>query len=316
MNQVPDKQIKIKELAAMQKALADPPSLKRHLEAYSIDAQEENTGYTLLHLAVQQFSQSSKPSQKNRVSIIESLIIQGASPYIKDKKGQRAIESKNFQNSVKKILKTHKPNSSKKIYYVYLAGPEVFLTFNQAAGQFIKAQTRLFSVYHLSSAPYSMEGLYPFDSGYTPKNMDFQDGVKIYNGDVDLMNKSHAIVANMVKFRGPGMDGGTAYEMGYMTAQGKIIVGYYDERPYFDNCQMNRPYTQKVKEDVGELAKKGPYGLTYDKDNLLVEPFQMPDNLMMVVPTLDSKGQLNISASSWEALFVLKDKLAALQKSP
>ena len=250
-----------------------------------------------------------------KANIIEYLIVQGASPYIKDQKGQRVIESKLFQSDIKQILKNHKPDPSKKTYSVYLAGPEVFLTFNQAAGQFIKAQTRLFNSYHLQSALYNIEGLYPFDSGYTPKNMDFQDGVKIYEGDVNLMNQSQAVMANMVKFRGPGMDGGTAYEMGYMTAQGKVIVGYYDEKPYFDNYQMNRPYTQKVTEDMGELTKKGPYNLTYDKDNFLVEPFQMPDNLMMLVPTLNSAGKLNIASSSWEALFCLKEKLDAHQKS-
>jgi len=109
------------------------------------------------------------------------------------------------------------------------------------------------------------------------------------------------------------MDGGTAYEMGYMTAQGKVIVGYYDERPYFDNYKANRPYTQKVKEEMGALTIKGPRNLTYDKDKLLVEPFEMPDNLMMVVPTLTPQGKLNIANSSWEALFCLKEKLDALQ---
>ena len=94
--------------------------------------------------------------------------------------------------------------------------------------------------------------------GYTPKNLDFQDGINIYKGDVDLMNRSRAVMANMVKFRGPGMDGGTAYEMGYMTAQGKVIIGYYDERPYFDNYKTNRPYIQKVKEEMGEMTKKKP----------------------------------------------------------
>ena len=54
MYQNPDKQIKIKELSVLQKALTDVDSLKKHLETYHIDTQEENKGYTLLHQAVDQ----------------------------------------------------------------------------------------------------------------------------------------------------------------------------------------------------------------------------------------------------------------------
>lgn len=308
MNERPNKTITtIKGFSVLEKATENTDSLQKHLAINHIDSQEENTGYTLLHKAVESLNKS-----KNTKKIIETLIVHGASPYIKDKKGRRVIENKTFQNYVNEILETHKPDSSKKTYFVYLAGPEVFLTFNQQAGKFIKAQTLLFNTYYLQSAPYNIEGLYPFDSGYRPKNMDFQDGINIYKGDIDLMNRSQAILANMVKFRGPGMDGGTAFEMGYMTAQGKVIVGYYDERPYFDNYKSNRHYKKKVKEEIGELTKKPPYNLMYDKNNLLVEPFEMPDNLMMIVPTLTPEENLNIADSSWEALFCLKEKLDVL----
>lgn len=325
MNRIENKLMEIKNLSVLQKAAANADSLEKHLEFHHIDAKEKAAGNTLLHQAVDSLAiawekssghigASAENKTKNNFNsrIIKGLIVQGASPYIKNKNGQRVIESQIFQSWINHIVETYKPDPSKKTYYVYLAGPEVFLTFNLAAGNFIKAQTLLFNTHHLQSAPYNIEGFYPFDSGYTPKKMDFQDGINIYKGDVDLMNQSQAIMANMVKFRGPGMDGGTAYEMGYMTAQKKVIVGYYDERPYFNNYKTNRSYTEKVEEEVGKVTKKGTLNLNYDKDNLLVEPFKMPDNLMMVVPTLTPDGNLNIPDSSWKALFCLKEKLDAL----
>ena len=176
--------MKIKELSVLQKAIANTDSLKKHLDTYHIDAQEENKGYTLLHQAVDQWEKETQSDlkyseikqspvnktdqRKPKEDTIEPLIVQGASPYIKDKKGQRVIESKIFQDYIKQILNTHKPDPSKKTYFIYLAGPEVFLTFNRAAGQFIKAQTRLFNNYYLHSAPYNIEGLYPFDSRLYP----------------------------------------------------------------------------------------------------------------------------------------------------
>ena len=38
-------------------------------------------------------------------------------------------------------------------------------------------------------------------------------------------------------------------------AQGKAVVGYYDERPYFDNYKANRPYTEKLEEDMGKVRE-------------------------------------------------------------
>ena len=109
--------------------------------------------------------------------------------------------------------------------------------------------------------------------------MDYRDGSEIFKGDVDIMNKSSAVMANMAKFRGPGMDGGTAFEMGFMYAKNKVIVGYYDERPYFDNPQRNRLYSKKVREHL-KVYRKGDF--KFDENDLYVEGFDMPDNLMMV----------------------------------
>jgi len=54
----------------------------------------------------------------------------------------------------------------------------------------------------------------------------FAQGVAIYRGNVAHMDRSDAIVANMTPFRGVSMDAGTAFEMGYMAAKGKPVLGY------------------------------------------------------------------------------------------
>ena len=294
----------IEDISKIKQALKNLDSLKKHLEIFPIDSKEKSTGNTLLHQTV---------CDKISPQVINFLIAQGANPYIKNNKNQRVIELKDFQDHVKHLVKTSKPDPSKKTYLVYLAGPEVFLPYALSAGVFIKAQTLLFNIHHLKKTSYNIKGLYPFDSDYTPKNRDFHEGIEIYKGNLSIMNRSHAVLANMVKFRGPGMDGGTAFEMGYMSAQGKPVIGYYEEKPYFDNPKQNRAYTEKVTEDLGGLEKRENF--LYDNKGLSVESFGMSDNLMMVASTLSDKETIHIAESSWEALFLLKKKLDMINES-
>ena len=188
-----------------------------------------------------------------------------------------------------------------------MAGPEVFLPFSSHSGNFLKAQILLFNQYHLKHSDYNLEGLFPFDGYFKPKKYNFSDGVEVYNSDVDIMNRSSAIMANMVKMRGPGMDGGTAFEIGYMSAQKKLVVGYYDENPYYEKPKANRLYLTKVEEEMGVVLKEKK-SLGKDKNGHFADFYEMPENPMMLVPTLTPDGKLNIPDSSWGALFVLKEK--------
>ena len=279
-------------------------SLKKYLQDNDVNAQDEKTGDTKLHNFLEL-------GLSNERELLTTFVIHGASPYIKNKKGKRVIESEKFQNYLEDVLNTHQPDANKKRYNVYLAGPEVFLKFNGHAGSFIKAQILLFNKYFLQKESYNFFGIFPFDSLYRPKNMDYRDGSEIFKGDVDIMNRSSAVIANMAKFRGPGMDGGTAFEMGFMYAQNKVVVGYYDERPYFDNPQSNRLYSKKVREHH-KVYKKGDF--KFDENDLYVEGFNMPDNLMMVA-SIDKQNPPVIGESSWEALFLLKEKFNRMEES-
>ncbi|MBV1788111.1 nucleoside 2-deoxyribosyltransferase [Marinobacterium sp. D7] len=147
---------------------------------------------------------------------------------------------------------------------IYLAGPDVFRRDARELGQ---AKAAI-------CAEYGYEGLFPLDakvdlSGLSP----FQSGMAIYSADIELMNRCDLILANMTPFRGPGLDGGTAFEIGYMRAQGKPVWGYtLDIRDYGDRVDQIMP--------------------GWDSEDQQVEAFAMADNLMLVGAIEASGGEL------------------------
>ena len=134
---------------------------------------------------------------------------------------------------------------------IYLAGPDVFWPDAIELG---RAKKQL-------CQDYGFIGHFPLDteldiSDLTP----FAAGMAIYQANIGLMDNCDIIIANMTPFRGPSMDVGTAFEMGYMTAQNKRIWGYsLDGRVYSDRIE----------------------GTETDSDGFAIESFAMADNLMM-----------------------------------
>jgi nucleoside 2-deoxyribosyltransferase len=148
---------------------------------------------------------------------------------------------------------------------LYLAGPDVFLPDPLAIAK-LKQEI---------CQKYGFVGLFPFDASLNLASLTpFQQGIAIYNSNIALMNRSDLIVANMTPFRGPSMDVGTAFEIGYMAAQGKPIFGYtHDGRLYSDRV------------NAGSTPGLDPDGLT-------IEAFDMADNLMLEGAIVASKGLL------------------------
>lgn len=135
---------------------------------------------------------------------------------------------------------------------LYLAGPDVFLANPLEVARLKQAICQ----------QYGFTGLFPFDLSLDLASLSpFQQGMAIYQSNIELMNRSDLIVANMTPFRGPSMDVGTAFEMGYMAAQGKPVFGYSND---------GRLYAERVA-GVGGL----------DADGLSIEAFEMADNLML-----------------------------------
>lgn len=158
---------------------------------------------------------------------------------------------------------------------IYLAGPDVF---------FYKPLEHAVELKRICDR-YGLEGMFPMDNVLpsTLLNSGREAGMWIYRADVAMMDKADACIANMTPFRGPSMDSGTCFEMGYITAHKKPLFGYTTD---------GRPYEEKVVDwqDGHEIREDYETGTKMDKNGHSVEGFGMHDNLMMVGGVTDSTG--------------------------
>ena len=138
---------------------------------------------------------------------------------------------------------------------VYLAGPEVFFPDVEAVAARLKALC----------AAQGLVGLFPTDAE-RPADAGVSTARAIYQGNVALIDRSDAVIADISPFRGAGMDPGTAWEIGYAIARGLPVFTYSHDR---------RPYAERVGP-----AGQGPRG-PIDADGLLVEDFGLVENLMI-----------------------------------
>jgi nucleoside 2-deoxyribosyltransferase len=141
---------------------------------------------------------------------------------------------------------------------VYLAGPDVFLPDALDIGRRkVELCTR-----------HGLIGLYPLDNAIDRAAKDAS--LAIFRGNENMMIEADAIIANLTPFRGPGADGGTVYELGFMAGHGKLCLGYSnDPSPYADRV---REFTDVNSHDARLVDALG----------LTVEDFGLSDNLMMI----------------------------------
>ena len=142
--------------------------------------------------------------------------------------------------------------------HIYLAGPEVFLPQARALGEAKKALC----------ARHGATGLYPLDNLVPPQARPEDHGFAIYAANCALMDRADALIANMTPFRGLSMDAGTAFEMGYLAARGKPVLGYTNAG--------GESYLQRARA-AGVTTATG----TLDEDGMAVEDFALADNLML-----------------------------------
>ena len=199
------------------------------------------------------------------------------------------------------VISTGMEAADKPVYYVYLAGPEVFLPEPVKAGQEKKAIIERLNAEH--GWPFRLVGLYPLDNAIPDFKPDRDTGLRIYRANIAMMDKAHFIAANMVRFRGPGMDTGTAFEMGYMRGLGKPVFGYYESAPFYGKSEAAGLYSDKVALHY-KLDVKNP---RVDVHGQLVERFGMADNLMMI-GALDDTGS-TIQPTFEEAILRIAESL-------
>lgn len=144
---------------------------------------------------------------------------------------------------------------------VYLAGPEVFLADAAAVGEAKKALCRARGI----------DGVFPLDGGLDLAGLSPEAAaLAILRANESLIRGAAAVLANMTPFRGPHMDPGTAYELGYARALGLPVFGY---------SAVRTGMPVRVAAAHGPLQPH-PDGGWADRDGLLVEDFGWPENLM------------------------------------
>ncbi|HSI39732.1 MAG TPA: nucleoside 2-deoxyribosyltransferase [Xanthobacteraceae bacterium] len=132
---------------------------------------------------------------------------------------------------------------------LYLAGPEVFRPDAVAEGARLKA---------LCTAR-GLEGVYPLDGPLDA------DASAIRQRCIDAIERASAVLANISPFRGPHMDPGTAFELGYAQARGRpLFLWSVDARPLRDRIPA---VGAGLRDAAGDLIED--FGLS---ENLMITP--------------------------------------------
>lgn len=190
---------------------------------------------------------------------------------------------------------------------VYLAGPMVFDI--DPATMFERMKTLCLA--------HGVVGVAPLDNqigleGIAP-GKDLLE--QIVRADIALMDTLDAAVFCLDGFRrGPEMDAGTAFEVGYMKALGKPIAGWTrDTRSYpkrvadFFRSAFGQPLARTEAGLVG-----GTSGLARDPDGVLVHSEGCAQNAMVHVG-IELAGGIVAADTDWERAFSLAIASVAAQ---
>ncbi len=154
---------------------------------------------------------------------------------------------------------------------IYLAGPEVFLPDAIAVGARKKQL----------AAEAGFEGCFPLDSAVSldgvPKH---EQARRIYAACEDMMRTCDLAIANCTPFRGVSMDSGTAYEIGFMRALGRPVLGY-----------SNAPGSLAERSAI--FRALGSPAWDCDRPGVDIEDFDHVENLMIAVAIERSGGMLS-----------------------
>lgn len=177
---------------------------------------------------------------------------------------------------------------------VYLAGPDVFFPNAREIGA---EKKRI-------CGEYGFEGLFPLDNEISAMNLSKSEtAAAIFQANCKAMDTADFIIANMMPFRGVSTDAGTAFEIGYVYAQGKPVFAYGgDGLTYLERI---------VKMDLGRDGDP-------PQDHLLmhVEDFDLTDNLMLVcavrqdgADVVNSKGEWSVLSAFTECVRLAAERL-------
>jgi nucleoside 2-deoxyribosyltransferase len=151
---------------------------------------------------------------------------------------------------------------------IYLAGPEVFLPDALEVG----ARKRALCAEH------GFEGVFPLDAGVELSGLPkAEQARRIAAACEGMMRSCDALIANLTPFRGVSMDAGTAYEVGFMRALGRPVLGYTNVvADYRARCEAYR--------------RAAPPLPDADCPDAEIEDFDGAENLMIEAAIIASGG--------------------------
>lgn len=165
---------------------------------------------------------------------------------------------------------------------VYLAGPEVFLPNALAV---LEEKVRICRAHKLQGVP-------PIDGSQPAPSPTREGALAISRNNEELMRGCDLVIANMTPFRGPSMDVGTAFEMGFMRALGRTVLGYSN----VDDGLLERTVALCQ-------GARSPTGWT-DPLGMTIEDFGLGDNLMVDGAVLTSKSEVIRQTTDDAARFI------------
>ena len=153
---------------------------------------------------------------------------------------------------------------------LYLAGPEVFLPDATAMGEAKRA---------LCSS-HGFEGVFPLDASLDLTGLPKREQARrISQANEAAMLSCAALIANLTPFRGASMDAGTAFEVGFMRALGRPVLGY-----------TNVVAGYRRRAEAYRLANVPAPDA--DAADVAIEDFDLAENLMIEVAILASAGEI------------------------
>lgn len=119
---------------------------------------------------------------------------------------------------------------------------------------------------------YGFNSFHPFDKELTKDIVSQEELIKnIVRKNLEDIEKSDIIIANINSFRGAEPDSGTIFECGYAFAKGKIVIGYKKKLKSYVEEYIDELNVMPIIED----------DLRYDKNGFLIDTFSNNFNIMI-----------------------------------
>lgn len=167
---------------------------------------------------------------------------------------------------------------------VYLAGPDVFFPNAVEIGTNKKQ----------ICAEHGLEGIFPLDNELPQGHSKAETAESIFQANCAAMDSADFMIANMMPFRGPSTDAGTAFEIGYMYSQDKPIFAYSSD---------NLTYLERVL----KLDPAARADTLSDGQGMHIEDFDVVDNLMLACAVRRHGFDVMSREGQWDDLSGFKE---------